>query len=88
MKQDRHGLTSVAPTTQPGSQDPAVQRRIAERAYQLFLLRGGSHGSDVQDWLTAEREVMAATRGHQSRDARNHPANGHSATRGKTRRAA
>jgi hypothetical protein len=88
MKQDRHGLTSVAPTTQHGPQDPAVQQRIAARAYQLFELRGGSHGSDVQDWLTAEREVMAATRGQRSRDARNHPASGHSPTRGKTRRAA
>lgn len=88
MKQDRHGLTSVTTTTQPGSHDPAVQRRIAERAYQLFQQRGGSHGSDVQDWLTAEREVMTARRGQRSTTGRNHSTDGHSPTRAKTRRAA
>jgi len=31
--------------------------RIAARAYELYLARGGSHGMDMEDWLTAEREV-------------------------------
>jgi hypothetical protein len=30
---------------------------IARRAYELFLSRGGVHGRDVEDWLTAEQEL-------------------------------
>ena len=32
--------------------------RVAQRAYELYLARGGSHGSDWDDWLAAERELM------------------------------
>jgi len=32
---------------------------IELRAYQLFLQRGAAHGHDVEDWLTAERQVLA-----------------------------
>ncbi len=31
--------------------------QIAERAYQLFLARGGWHGHDMEDWLEAERQL-------------------------------
>jgi hypothetical protein len=30
---------------------------VARRAYEIFLSRGGGHGSDVEDWLEAERQV-------------------------------
>jgi hypothetical protein len=30
---------------------------IAERAYELYLRRGGEHGHDCEDWLRAEREL-------------------------------
>jgi hypothetical protein len=32
---------------------------IAARAYELFLERGGAHGSDQEDWLRAEEELTA-----------------------------
>ena len=35
---------------------------IAARAYQLFLQRGGEHGRDWEDWLTAERELLSPGR--------------------------
>jgi len=35
----------------------ADHERVAERAYQLFIERGGRHGRDMDDWLAAEREV-------------------------------
>jgi HSP20 family molecular chaperone IbpA len=35
-----------------------LQRAIAERAYSLFMLRGGEHGHDVEDWLIAESELI------------------------------
>lgn len=31
--------------------------RVAQRAYELYLARGGSDGQDFDDWLTAEREL-------------------------------
>ena len=33
------------------------ETRIAARAYERFLQRGGQHGHDVEDWLAAEREL-------------------------------
>jgi len=36
-----------------------IQARIAERAYELHRHRGGHHGQDLEDWLTAEREVKS-----------------------------
>lgn len=39
--------------------DPeALRPRIREKAYKLFLQRGGSHGQDLDDWLEAERIVL------------------------------
>ena len=32
---------------------------IADRAYHLFLQRGGEHGHDWEDWLRAERELLS-----------------------------
>jgi hypothetical protein len=31
---------------------------IANRAYQLFERRGCAHGFDLEDWITAERELL------------------------------
>jgi hypothetical protein len=33
------------------------QERIAERAYQKYVERGGRDGRDLDDWLEAEREL-------------------------------
>jgi hypothetical protein len=30
---------------------------LNKRAYEIFQQRGGSHGSDLNDWLAAEREL-------------------------------
>jgi hypothetical protein len=88
MKDNRLRLTSVAPTTPHASPDPALQRQIAERAFQLFQSRGGSHGSDVQDWLTAERDVRAARSGNRSPAGPRHRINGRSPLRNKPPKAA
>lgn len=31
--------------------------RVAARAYELYLARGGGDGQDLDDWLAAEREM-------------------------------
>ncbi len=34
---------------------------IARRAFELFVERGYKHGYHVEDWLRAERELMASS---------------------------
>ncbi|HZL20846.1 MAG TPA: DUF2934 domain-containing protein [Polyangia bacterium] len=36
---------------------------IAKRAYEKYVARGGAHGSDQEDWVEAERELIAERRG-------------------------
>lgn len=31
--------------------------RVAMRAYELYMARGGGDGADLEDWLVAEREI-------------------------------
>ena len=38
---------------------PSVEE-ITRRAYGLYLERGSEHGSDVQDWVRAEKELADA----------------------------
>jgi hypothetical protein len=42
---------------------PAVtHEQIAQRAYELYLARGGGQGDAVGDWLAAERELRGGRR--------------------------
>ena len=41
------------------STNGSFNARIAERAHELWQHRGGHHGQDLEDWLTAEREVLS-----------------------------
>ena len=50
------------PTTNggvPKDIDLAAQKKIALRAYELYLQRGGVAGHAEDDWLQAEREVLS-----------------------------
>ena len=42
------------------------QDEVARVAYELFMRRGGIHGSDLQDWLEAEEIVRQRRRASQS----------------------
>ena len=33
------------------------EKKIAERAHQKYIERGGTHGNDMADWLEAEKEL-------------------------------
>ncbi|MBI3611225.1 MAG: DUF2934 domain-containing protein [Nitrospirae bacterium] len=39
----------------------ALRERIAQKAYELYEKRGWGHGLDTEDWLEAERLVLAET---------------------------
>jgi Protein of unknown function (DUF2934) len=53
------------PRTMPPESSAAFPTHalIAGRAYELFLQRGGEHGRDWEDWLTAERELSPSSSG-------------------------
>jgi hypothetical protein len=46
-----------------------TEQSIARRAYELFVERGCVHGRDLDDWLSAERELLAAPRSAAARGA-------------------
>ncbi|MCS6295922.1 MAG: DUF2934 domain-containing protein [Nitrospira sp.] len=50
----------VAEKPQPplGLPDDALHILIAKRAYELYMVRGAGHGSALDDWLQAEREIL------------------------------
>jgi hypothetical protein len=45
------------PESEPPRTSVVTGADVAQRAYHLFLARGGEHGHDVEDWLQAEREL-------------------------------
>jgi Protein of unknown function (DUF2934) len=60
---------SSAPPASPDEADRfdlGDRDRIAMRAYELYLARGGADGGDFDDWLAAERE-LAGPNGRGSR---------------------
>ena len=43
------------------SEDPhkqIIQSTVAKRAYQIFEKRGRGHGFDLEDWMSAEKELL------------------------------
>jgi len=43
-----------------------LEHAIRQRAYDLYLKRGGADGHDVDDWLEAEAELV---HGHSTSDS-------------------
>jgi Protein of unknown function (DUF2934) len=52
----------VGETTMAGDD----RERVAARAYELYLARGGADGQAEDDWLAAERELSNGTRPNES----------------------
>jgi hypothetical protein len=38
-----------------------LEQRIRERAYEIYLARGGAPGKELEDWLQAEHEVVGGS---------------------------
>jgi hypothetical protein len=52
-------ISPAAEETRKTVQDIRLEDEIRQRAYEIYLERNGSPGDQHQDWLTAEREVLA-----------------------------
>jgi hypothetical protein len=54
-------------TDRPAEPTPApvpAREAIAKRAYELYLQRGSVAGYELEDWLAAEAELIAAAVEH------------------------
>lgn len=64
--QPRGSAEASRPATVPSSTQASVEPlsgndvgdRIAKRAFELYESRGREDGHDVEDWLSAEREIL------------------------------
>lgn len=57
----RHALFADMPADNPGDFFLVdLRQQIADRAYKLAEQRGFAAGNELEDWLQAEREVLAA----------------------------
>jgi hypothetical protein len=46
--------------TEPQQNRPSVKERIRRRAHELYIQRGSQPGSELDDWLRAEAEIIRA----------------------------
>ena len=61
--QDEELRTAGNQQPSPGAastSEPVDQQRVAQRAYELFQMRGAEPGRDQEDWFAAERELKGA----------------------------
>src|SRR4030095_15574470 len=49
------------PKISPMRREP-THLQIAQRAFEIYIARGGDHGQDVGDWFEAERQLAAELR--------------------------
>jgi hypothetical protein len=60
--------TSGSESSYAASATGAYDRdRVASRAYELYMQRGGGDGNDMEDWFTAEREFSGNGQSQASR---------------------
>jgi hypothetical protein len=55
-------MASPKKQTKTGAEGPEpapTPDEIAQRAYEIFLARGGEPGHDVDDWFQAESELLS-----------------------------
>ncbi len=56
----RANMPAKTNTATPSISAPLVpQEKIAMRAYEKWCKRGRPHGTNMQDWLEAEKELKA-----------------------------
>jgi len=46
------------PRTQTQPEGLPLEERIRQRAHEIYLERGGEDGSEMEDWLQAEQEIL------------------------------
>jgi len=47
---------------QQAQESMPLEEQVRQRAHEIYLQRGGQDGSDLDDWLQAEAEILARQR--------------------------
>jgi hypothetical protein len=63
-------IRETATTSQALGPSESLEARIRVRAYEIYLDRGEQDGSELEDWLRAEREVLRAMFGADEESSR------------------
>ena len=60
VRQTRNGGSNWVIAVESGNEQhqEIILSTIAKRAYQLFERRGRVHGFDLEDWISAEQELL------------------------------
>lgn len=53
----KNGTRKKSSSTLASQESPELRAEIEKRAYEIWLNEGGDHGSDLDHWLRAEREL-------------------------------
>jgi len=53
-------MAATARTTQLATETIPQEEQIRRRAYELYAQRGNAPGSELDDWLRAESEILMA----------------------------
>jgi Protein of unknown function (DUF2934) len=51
-------MPAPAPAKETPTERLSLEERIRRRAYELYLQRGNQPGSELDDWLQAEEEML------------------------------
>jgi len=54
----KNGTRKKANSVPKSPESLDLRAEIEKRAYEIWLNEGGSHGSDLDHWLQAERELI------------------------------
>ena len=57
-----NGNGSATKSKSPSVKKLSPQEKIAQRAYEIYLQRNGAPGNPLEDWVRAEREILAKSR--------------------------
>jgi len=65
-------VATTAYSRKPIAKTLPLEEQVRQRAYELYVLRGNESGSEVDDWLQAEQEILLAQdrKGDENQDAR------------------
>lgn len=53
-------MPATARVKEPQTESLPLEERIRRRAYEIYVQRGNQSGSDLDDWLRAEKEIRRA----------------------------
>jgi outer membrane protein TolC len=51
-------MPACAPAKELPSENLSLEEQIQRRAYELYVQRGNQSGSELNDWLQAEEEIL------------------------------